>query len=227
MLRTRSPGPIAQRCQVGNQSHVPEQQRHRGIGAHREKIPHQRAAELRPHAGGRGVRDQVVEVLRAAQVQQRKQRRAGHGKQRHRFGKPIDRRAPLLPQQQQDGRDQRACVADADPPHEVDDGKSPGDRHIDSPNADATQEQHPDRPEQQHHQRERQAKSHVPAQRRSPREHDRADLVSHRTIRVIAAQELGALSRGLRCMVRGWAHASIQLWRWSSIAGLGLRNAAR
>ena len=43
--------------------------------------------------------------------------------------------------QQQDRRDQRAGVADADPPDEVDDGEAPGDRDVDAPDADALDEQ--------------------------------------------------------------------------------------
>ena len=66
---------------------------------------------------------------------------AGDGEQRHRLGEPVDRGPPLLAQQQQDGRDQRAGVADADPPDEVDDREAPADRHVDAPDADALDEQ--------------------------------------------------------------------------------------
>ena len=62
-------------------------------------------------------------------------------KMRHRLGEAVDRRPPLLVQQQQDGRDQRAGVADADPPHEVGDGEAPGHRDVDAPDADALDEQ--------------------------------------------------------------------------------------
>ena len=44
-------------------------------------------------------------------------------------------------QQQQNGGDQRACVADADPPHEVDDGEAPTDWDVDAPDANAFDEQ--------------------------------------------------------------------------------------
>ena len=40
-------------------------------------------------------------------------------------------------QQQQNRRDQRAGVADTDPPDEVDDGEAPADRDVDAPDADA------------------------------------------------------------------------------------------
>ena len=50
------------------------------------------------------------------------------------------------------GGNQRARVADSDPPDEIDDGKSPADRNVDAPDADAFDEQVADG-EQQHHQR--------------------------------------------------------------------------
>ena len=62
---------------------------------------------------------------------------AGDGEQRHRLGEAVDRRAPRLPEQQQDRRDQRAGVADADPPDEVDDVEGPADRDVVAPDADA------------------------------------------------------------------------------------------
>ncbi len=40
-------------------------------------------------------------------------------------------------QQQQNCRDQRAGMANADPPDETGNGKTPGDGDIDAPNADA------------------------------------------------------------------------------------------
>src|SRR5690606_29001203 len=43
-------GPVAQGGQVGNQSHIPEQEGNREIGAHREYVPKQRAAEIGPYA---------------------------------------------------------------------------------------------------------------------------------------------------------------------------------
>ena len=62
---------------------------------------------------------------------------AGHGEQRHRLGKAVDRVAPALLEQQQNRRNQRAGVADTDPPDEVDDGEAPADRNVDAPDADA------------------------------------------------------------------------------------------
>ena len=45
------------------------------------------------------------------------------------------------------GGDQRAGVADTDPPDEIDDGKAPADGNIDAPNAHADDKQVADRTE--------------------------------------------------------------------------------
>ena len=44
-------------------------------------------------------------------------------------------------EQQKNGRNKRAGMADADPPDEIDDGKSPRDGNVDAPDADALVEQ--------------------------------------------------------------------------------------
>ena len=62
---------------------------------------------------------------------------AGDGEERHRLGEAVDRRPPRLLEQQQDRGDQRAGVADADPPDEVDDVEAPADRDVVAPDADA------------------------------------------------------------------------------------------
>ena len=84
-------------------------------------------------------------------------------------------------QQQQDGGDQRAGVADADPPDEVDDREAPADRDVDAPDADADDEQVGDR------RRAAASPARTTARSRStsravvgPRQHDRADLVGDR-----------------------------------------------
>ena len=116
---------------------VPEEQRNGEVRRNREHIPHERAAQLRPQAHRVRVRHDPVEDPRAAQVQQRKHPRAGDGEKRHRLREAVDGVAPLLEDQQQDGRDERARVADADPPDEVDDGEPPRHRDVDAPDADA------------------------------------------------------------------------------------------
>ena len=117
--------PVAQRRQVGDQADEPEQQRDGRVGRDGEHVPDQRAAELRPEAHRVRVGQQPVGEPRPADVNQREEPGAGDGEQRHRLGEAVDRRAPRLPEQQQDRRDQRAGVADADPPDEVDDVEAP------------------------------------------------------------------------------------------------------
>ena len=124
--------------------------RHRGVGADREHVPDQRAAELRPDAHRVRIRQQPVgRQPRPAGVDQREHQRAGDREERHRFGEAVDRRPPVLLEQQQDRRDQRAGVADADPPDEVDDVERPADRDVVAPDADALQEQVADRHQQE------------------------------------------------------------------------------
>ncbi len=126
---------VAQGGEVGDESDEPEHQRDQQVGRYREHVPHQRAAEVRPHRHRVGVRKQPVEEPRTAHVQERVEAGTRDREQRHRLGETVDRGAPFLAQQQQDRRDQRAGVADADPPDEVDDGEGPRDRDVDSPDA--------------------------------------------------------------------------------------------
>ena len=73
-------------------------------------------------------------------MQHGKESGAGYGKKRHGFGETVDGIAPGLPEQKQNGGNQRAGVADSDPPDKVDDGKSPSGGDGDAPNAYALQE---------------------------------------------------------------------------------------
>ena len=139
-----------------------------------------RRAELRPHVHGVGQRQHPVGQPRAADVNERKHAGADHGKDGHGLGEAADGVAPALLEQQQDGRDQRAGVADADPPDEVDDGKAPGNRLGDGPDAGALEEQ-PGKGDHQHGgpaagQREK----GKPAQRRVRRKHNARDLLGDR-----------------------------------------------
>ena len=181
---------VAQRREVGDEADVPEEQRDRGVGRDREDVPDERAAELRPHPHRARVRHEPVEEPRPPEVQNRVLRRAGDREDRHRLGEAVDRRAPLLPEEEQDGGDQRAGVADADPPHEVDDVPAPGDRDVDAPDADALEEEPADRDEEQVEQRERDARRPGYHHFGVLREDDRADLVGERRRRV-ARREMG------------------------------------
>jgi hypothetical protein len=112
-------------------------------------------------------------------VDQREQPGAGDREQRHRFGEAVDRGAPGLAKEEQNRGDQRAGVADADPPDEVDDVERPADRSVVAPDADTGDEQISQRVEQHHHQQEGDAEADVPPARRLPRD-DLGDLVGHR-----------------------------------------------
>ena len=221
----RSSRAVAQRRQIGNQSDEPEQHRNGGVSRDREHVPHQRAAELRPDAHGVGIGKQPVGEPGAAHVDQRENAGAGHGEQRHGLGKTVDRVAPRLPQQQQDGGNQRAGVADTDPPDEVDDGESPTDGNVDAPDADAFDEQVGDGEQQHHGQQERDAEADEPAVRSGTSQHDRADLVGDRAKGVARLDDRCAL-------VFEWlVHDSICSHTASccspSSSGFGLRMSAR
>ena len=117
---------IPHRRQVGDEADVPEHDRDGGVGRDREHVPDERAAELRPQAHGVGIGEQPVGGdPGAAGVEDREDRRAQDREDRHRFGEAADRHAPLLLEEQQNRRDERAGVADADPPDEVDDVERP------------------------------------------------------------------------------------------------------
>ena len=133
---------IAQRRHVGNHADIPEHDRDRGVGRHCEHVPDQRALELRPQPHRIGIGKQPVgSQPRTAGVEHGKDGRAGHGEDRHRFSEAADRHAPLLLEQQQNRRNQRAGVADADPPDEVDDVERPADRDVVAPDADPLEDQ--------------------------------------------------------------------------------------
>jgi hypothetical protein len=70
-------------------------------------------------------------------MDQRKKARAGDGEKSHGFGEPVDGSAPFLMQQEENRGNQRASVANADPPHEIDNGEAPADRDVDAPNPHA------------------------------------------------------------------------------------------
>ena len=74
----------------------------------------------------------------------------------------MELRQRLL-QQQQNGGDQRAGVADTDPPDEVDDGEAPADRDVDAPDADAPEKQVADGEQHHHRQHEAEAEADEPA----------------------------------------------------------------
>ena len=195
---------VAERGEVGDEPDVPEHQRDREVGGHREHVPHQRAPELRPERHRVGVRGEPVEELRAAEVEDREDPGAHDREDRHRLGEAVDRLPPLLPEEEQDRRDQRAGVTDADPPDEVGDREPPGDRDVDPPDADADVEQHRDRHREQRDQAEPDREAEEPSASRAAGEDDAGDLVGDRGIGVRCGDDgRGGRGRHLR-RARGW-----------------------
>ena len=180
---------VAERGEVGDEPDVPEQQRDGEVGGHREHVPHERAPELRPERHRVGVRDEPVEELRAAQVEEREEPGAHDGEDRHRLGEAVDGLPPLLAEEEQDRRDQRAGVTDADPPDEVRDREAPGDRDVDAPDADADGEQRRDRHHEQREEAEPDRETEEPSAPRTPREDDAGDLVGDRGVGVRRADD--------------------------------------
>ena len=133
--------PVAERGQVRHHAQVPEQERDRHVGAHREHVPQQRAEEVGPDGHLVGIGEDPVDNPHAADVDAGEQARADHGEDRHRLGKAVDARPPFLPEEEQNGRDQRARVPDADPKDEVRNVERPADRAVEVPDADAREEQ--------------------------------------------------------------------------------------
>ena len=132
--------PVAQGGEIGHEAGVPKQHRHREIRRDREHVPEQRRTEVRPDAVG--VRDRREEPRHphAADVDAGENAGANDGEERHGLGGAVDGRAPLLPGEEKDCRDQRAGVADADPENEVRDVPRPADGFVFSPNADAVRD---------------------------------------------------------------------------------------
>ena len=132
---------VAERREVGDQPHEPEDGGNRRVGRHGEDVPDERASEVDPHSHRVRVGEEPVEDLRAAEVEDRVHAGTGDREERHRLGEPVDRRPPLLPEEEEDRGDQRPGVADADPPDEVDDVEAPADGDVDAPDADALHEE--------------------------------------------------------------------------------------
>ena len=206
---------VAQGCEVGDQPDEPEEQRDREVGEDREHVPHQRAPELRPEGHRVRVGDEPVEVPGAAQVEEREEAGAGDGEDGHRLREAVDRLPPLLAEQEEDGRDERPRVPDADPPHEVDDREAPRDRDVHAPDADAGEQQVADRVHQHEEEEERDAEADQPAARGAAAQHDRADLVGDGGEGVAGLDDRRRGGRGARGL------------HGQAISGLGFFTAAR
>src|SRR5215471_17248979 len=80
-------------------------------------------------------------------------------------------------------------MANADPPHKIDDCESPGDWDIDAPDSHPSDEQVTHRHQEQHHQGEGEQKPDPPAQRSLSTENYRANLFRHRRKGVSGAND--------------------------------------
>src|SRR6266513_3429937 len=147
-------GAVTYRGEIGDEAEVPEQERDRKISADRKDVPHEWAAELRPHSHCVRIWNQPVKNPWTTEMQQRHRSRAGDGEQRHGLGETVDRRAPLLKKQKQNRGDECAGVRNSHPPNEVHNRESPGDRDVDAPDAYAPGE-NPGYREQKHHQQKK------------------------------------------------------------------------
>src|SRR5258708_4210702 len=87
------------------------------------------------------------------------------GEESHRLGKAVDRRAPLLVQEQKNRGDQRAGVPDPDPPDEIDDVEAPGHGNVDAPDPDPAGEEVADRAQKEHPEEERHEQADPPEAR--------------------------------------------------------------
>ncbi len=198
---------VAQRRKVGDETHEPEEQRDGRVGRDREHVPHERTPELRPETHRVRIRQQPVgRDPRPPGVHEREDGRARHREERHRLGEAIDRRSPLLVEQEQDRRDERAGVTDPDPPDQVDDREAPAHGVVDAPDTRPFHEQVSQRVEEHHRQQETDEGGDVPRNRRCLREDDRRDLVGDRPERVTGPDDLARFGGG-----RAVVHVSFQL----------------
>src|SRR5262249_32583438 len=119
----------------------PEKERDGEVRADRKDVPDERTLEIRPDRHLVRDREHVVRVPSASDVNAREDERADDGKDRHRLTEAVDRRAPFLAEQEEDGADERSGVTDTDPPDEVRDVPRPVDRRVISPDAYAGPEE--------------------------------------------------------------------------------------
>ena len=143
----RGLGAVAQRREVGDQADVPEQQRDRQRRSRPRTRPRSAGcgtAARCPSCSGTGTASRPRATdgrcgsagTCAAQATAKSVIASAN--------RLIDVRQSCL-KQQQDRGDQRAGVADADPPDEVDDREAPADRDVDAPDPDALEQQPGDR----------------------------------------------------------------------------------
>ena len=204
-------GTIAHGGQVRHQADVPEEQRNREVGTHCTHVPQERTAELRPHVHLVWDWEEPVRQPHATNVNAGEESGADHREDGHRLCKSVDAGAPLLSEQEQDGADQRSCVTDTNPEHEVGDVKGPHHRVVETPDADAGEDQIVDDESKVHHQQHADAKHDVPRHWRLARLIGAADRVGDLMEIGVPKDQRGALAWDIPGVINvvGWngAHA--------------------
>ena len=119
---------VAQRGEVGDEADEPEEQRDREVGGDREHVPESGLLKFGQMPIWFGIGSRKYANQTRPTWMPGKMQRADDGEDRHRLRGAVDRRAPLLAEQEENGGDQRAGVTDTDPQDEVRDVPGPEDR---------------------------------------------------------------------------------------------------
>src|SRR5207248_8123059 len=87
---------------------------------------------------------------------------------------------------------QAAHVPDSEPPNEIDNAKSPCDRHVNAPHANATYKEPRDGDHEEIHEQEckREPEEHLPRRFQKRSEYHAADFVSNRAVVVARSDDL-------------------------------------
>ena len=158
---------ITKRREIWNHSHVPENQRHSEIGTDCEDVPKKWTAELRPHLHRVWNWKEPICKPDATHVNSWKESSANNCEDGHRFCKSIDSRAPLLTEEKENRRDQSSGVTNTDPENEVGDVVRPHDWVIQSPHANASEDEICHAEAQESHHSQTNNKRDIPRHRRT------------------------------------------------------------
>ncbi len=131
---------------------------------------------------------------------------ARDGEDRHRLRRAVDAGAPLLAEEEEDGADQRAGVADTDPEDEARDVPRPPDRGVQTPHADTrTRPGESSEPSRMRRMLMRKAQQDEPRLRGRLLSHDARDLVGERAEVVLPLHEGRLVQEGGASESRGWS----------------------
>ena len=201
-LRLRA---VALGGEIGDEPHVPEEKRHRPVDAHREHVPQEGAAEVGPGAHLVGERGHPVGDPHPPDVDARVGEGAEHGEEGHRLRRPVDRGAPPLAEEEEDGGDEGPGVADPHPEHEVRDVPRPADGDVEAPDPDPLPEEPGHADGETGEREERHAEDRPPAEGRRSLDDARHDL-GDRVEVVPAEDQRGAARYGIVGFALGLHH---------------------